>query len=252
MNEDRDIKEPELDEEQESPVVAKLDNLALRDRVYDSLAGAVRAGRFAPGEVVTIRGLAQILGTSAMPVREAVSRLITEGAFESLPNRTMRVPQGSIAALAELTSVRMMVEGQAAALAAEYVTPAEFEQIKRANDAYDAAVRARDLAGALAINGQFHFLIYGAARAPLLLSIIEMLWLRGGPYIAAEIRAMSNREALLNERGTVHHYEMLAALADHDPNAMRKALCADIHDASVWLRENILGGVPGPGEGPVS
>jgi DNA-binding GntR family transcriptional regulator len=239
-----------LDDE-DSPVLAKLDNVALRHRVYESLAGALRAGRFAPGELVTIRGLAQILGTSPMPVREAVSRLTTEGALEVLPNRTMRVPQTSIAALAELTSVRMTVEGQAAALAAENVTAEALASIQAANDHYAAAARNQDIATALAANGEFHFAIYRAAKSPLLLAIIEMLWMRGGPYIAAEMRAMSKGGGvMLNDRGTVHHEEMLAALADRDPNAMRKALCADIGDAAVWLREHILKGAAALRRGP--
>jgi DNA-binding GntR family transcriptional regulator len=56
------------------------------------LKQAVLAGAFKPGEIVTLRGLAKRLTIGDTPVREAVKRLIAEGAFEALPNRSARVP----------------------------------------------------------------------------------------------------------------------------------------------------------------
>ena len=110
----------DLSPEDDLPAVAKLSNVALRERVYDELANALRAGRFAPATMVTIRGLAEMLGTSTMPVREAVSRLVTERALEMLPNRTLRVPIISLTTLDELIDTRATVEGRAAWLAADH------------------------------------------------------------------------------------------------------------------------------------
>src|SRR5262249_30208271 len=64
----------------------------MRVRVYRALARGLMAGMFKPGEAVTLRTLATRLGTSAMPVREAVSRLIAERALILLPNRSVIVP----------------------------------------------------------------------------------------------------------------------------------------------------------------
>src|ERR1700736_2935673 len=61
-------------------------------RAYTSLKQAVLSGGFKPGEVVTLRALANRLAIGDTPVREAVKRLISEGAFEGLPNRSARVP----------------------------------------------------------------------------------------------------------------------------------------------------------------
>jgi len=61
-------------------------------RAYQSLKQAVLSGGFKPGEVVTLRALATRLAIGDTPVREAVKRLISEGAFEGLPNRSARVP----------------------------------------------------------------------------------------------------------------------------------------------------------------
>ena len=64
----------------------------VQDRVYTEMRRALIGGLFEPGQVLTIRGLADALATSTMPVREAVGRLITEKALEALPNRSARVP----------------------------------------------------------------------------------------------------------------------------------------------------------------
>ena len=67
----------------------------VQDRVYQELRRALVGGLFAPGQVLTIRQLADALATSTMPVRDAVGRLITEQALEILPNRSIRA--GAIA-----------------------------------------------------------------------------------------------------------------------------------------------------------
>ena len=222
-------------------VAEKLENSAMRDRVYERMSTALQAGRFSPGEAVTIRGLAELFGTSPMPVREAVSRLVTEGALETLPNRTMRVPQISEPALTELTMVRMTLEGQAAALAAQGMTPEGFADVRNANEAYGRAVEAGNVAQALQANRDFHFAIYRAAGSTLLLSMIEMLWLRGGPFIAAELRGMAKRGGMLARSGMVHHFEMLAALAGRDPAGAERALRADLSAAAEWYRTTFFG-----------
>src|SRR5882762_3745196 len=65
----------------------------IKKQAYATLKEALLAGRFRPGEIVTVRSLSELLGTSAMPVREALLRLTSEGAFEDLPNRSVRVPR---------------------------------------------------------------------------------------------------------------------------------------------------------------
>jgi DNA-binding GntR family transcriptional regulator len=220
--------------------VEKSANLALRDKAYGEVANALRAGLFPPSSTVTIRGLAQMLGTSTMPVREAVSRLITERALEMLPNRTLRVPTITLPMLEELIDTRITVEGRAAALAATRMNSADFSRIKAANERYGHALDAGDIPGAAAANEQLHFAIYRAARSPLLLSIIEMLWLQSGPYVASILgHAHATTEALY-DRGVMHHFSILAALAKRDPEATSAALQADLRDAAEWYKGHLF------------
>jgi DNA-binding GntR family transcriptional regulator len=220
--------------------MSRLSNVALRDRAYSEIANALRAGKFAPASMVTIRGLAEMLGTSTMPVREAVSRLVTERALEMLPNRTLRVPTISLPMLDELFDVRVTVEGRAAALAAQRMSNADFTRIKLANESYGHALDDGDLAAAVEANEQLHFAIYRASGSTLLLSIIETLWLQSGPYLASVLRKRHTAADSLHERGVMHHFDILAALAKRDPDAACKAVQADIADAGAWYKGQIF------------
>lgn len=224
----------------DTPAVSRLSTVALRERVYAELADALRSGRFAPSATVTIRGLAASLGTSTMPVREAVSRLVTEGALDMLPNRTLRVPTVSIERLDELIDARIAIESHAAARAAERMTQAQFSAIKAANEVYSHAVDAADVPAAVAANEKMHFAIYRAAQSTLMLSIIEMLWLQSGPYIASIMKKMQAAQETLHDRGVMHHFNILAALAKRDPGAAADALKADILDAAAWYKNQIF------------
>ncbi|UIF87775.1 GntR family transcriptional regulator [Cupriavidus necator] len=235
----------------DAPAVAKLNNVALRERVYEELANALRSGRFSAATTVTIRGLAASLGTSTMPVREAVSRLVTEGALELMPNRTLRVPSVSPERLRELIDARATVEGRAAWLAAERMTSADFQAIKAANEAYSHAVDAGEISRAVAANERLHFAIYEAAHSELLLSIIKMLWLQSGPYIASVMKKMQAIDyETLHDRGVMHHFNILAALARRDSQAASDAVQGDITEAADWYRERIFNAVEEPVEVP--
>ena len=199
----------------------------VQDQVYQTLRTAIIAGRFKPGQRMTIRSLAQELGTSAMPVRDAVGRLSNERALEVLRNRAIVVPLMTVDKLRELTTIRIEVEGLAAEHAAAQITRQELRQLRKISDAFLAAGRDGDLARYMAQNQEFHFSIYRAARMPLLTRIIENLWLQFGPTL----HALLTRYAL-TEYDTSHHDAALAALAAGDGPAARTAIAGDLQDAA--------------------
>ena len=84
--------------------IEKIDQSKLRESAYSSLRDAFLRGEFAPGDVVSLRNLADMLGTSMTPVREAVRRLVAEGALMDTPSRTLVVPPLVLA-----TSVMSMI-----------------------------------------------------------------------------------------------------------------------------------------------
>ena len=110
----------------------------LGQQVYRRLYDRLMSGALLPGAKLTLRGLAEELGTSMQPIREAVSRLAAEGALELAPNRLIRVPCFSRAQTDELWSMRVLLEGYAAAL---FATRAESDEIARLVEINESSTR---------------------------------------------------------------------------------------------------------------
>ena len=178
-------------------LVEPLDRQTLGERAYARLADLLISGRLAPGEKLSLRAAADVLGVSIMPVREAVSRLVADKALEVTPNRAVRVPLLSAAQFRDLTTVRIAIEGHAAAQAALHRDDSDLLSIARAEEAMraESELPAPDLPRAVELNKTFHFAVYDAAHSPILVEIIRALWLKAGPVINLDLRANPERLA---------------------------------------------------------
>jgi DNA-binding GntR family transcriptional regulator len=219
-------------EESSSVVVNRVVRETLNDRVYEELKRAIVAGHFAPGTGLTLRALAKAVGTSEMPVRDAVRRLVVERGLANLPNRSFVVPVLDLAEFREITEIRMHLEPLAARHAAENVTPAD---IKLLMATLTSLEKADSQARYLELNHKLHFKIYDASRRPTLISMIESIWLRSGPLLnTVELKA-GKRFANKNHRAAVE------ALAAHDGKAAASAIAADIAQGAEftveWMRQ---------------
>ena len=210
------------------PDFAPVEKETVHERVYLELRTALMTGAFAPGQNVTIRSLAKAFGTSAMPVREALRRLVAEQALQILPNRSVIVPLMSRAKLDELRRVRVVLEGMAAEQAARHVTPKEIAKLARLIDQMHPMVMSGDAKTYLAANQDFHFTIYRAARSQVLLPMIESLWLQIGPLLNLLLRDQSIAEMF----AVKHHAAALEALRQGDGPGARAAIAGDISEAA--------------------
>src|SRR3954465_8001989 len=120
--------------------IRQIDVTTMQERVYQELRNALYQGRFLPGEVLTIRSLAEALGTSPMPVREAIQRLVTENALTQLPNRTIRVASLTQETYDEWIRLRCEIEGWAAQRAAQRATPAICKRLREINKEFGKAI----------------------------------------------------------------------------------------------------------------
>src|SRR5687768_10906333 len=93
--------------------LAPVENSNLHQKVYIQLREAIMSGKFRPGESVTLRGLASALGTSVMPARDAVLRLVTERALHST-GRSVKVPSLTFEQLQDIERFRILLEGEGA------------------------------------------------------------------------------------------------------------------------------------------
>lgn len=204
-----------------------------QNRAYRALKTAVLAGRFHPGTSVTLASLSEMLGTSDMPVREALKRLTAEGAFEAAPNRSARVPVLSEQAMRQILELRVELEGRAAAEAAERMSKRDIDQLAALDKAMGAALDARDLAAYVQLNMEFHFGIYRVADNEPLLSLIEALWLRMAPVVAFNLTRAENVDDLqLDAAGRAHHANILAAFRALDGPRACEELRADLRHPS--------------------
>jgi DNA-binding GntR family transcriptional regulator len=208
----------------------------LQAQAYAQLREALMNGRFLPGQAITVRAAAAALGTSPMPVRGALQLLEAEGALVARDQRrTLMIPSLSRAELAELRDIRVLLEGHAAARAAEHVTPTELKQAGAHLAAMRRAASAGDVGGYTLANWSFHSTIYRASRMKRLLAAVESLWLRIGPYVA---RMLPTRASLM--RSLPNHERALAALRRRDRAAARRAIVADITDCAAELDRHLI------------
>ena len=201
----------------------------LGDSAYENMANAVTTGVFHPGERLTIRGLSDMLGVSSTPVRDAIKRLVLEGALEQQGSKVVRVPTIFSDAYSEIADLRVTLEGIAAHSAAEKATSKQVAQMKLTIDLNEDAIKTKDWMAATKLNNQFHFSLAEMAEKPVLLEILQMLWLRVGPTIAAHYE-FGGRSMI------EHHYSVYEAICVGDGAAAARAIGADIEGA----RESIL------------
>jgi DNA-binding GntR family transcriptional regulator len=212
------------------PALKQVENVTLREQVTQSVRSALMNGHFQPGQAVTVKSITEMLGASVMPAREAMNRLIAEGALELRANRTVIVPVLSRHEFDELTDLRCHVEGLAAEQAADRSGPAHIARLREIDRAMRAGGRRGDADAYLDGNFQFHFVIYRLGASAFMLSLIEKLWLRVGPLI----RSCFNDTGFSDSRR--HHAQIIASLACGDAAGLRAAIVADIAAAAQTIR----------------
>ena len=216
-------------------LVTPLKRQTLSANVYEQLKELVMSGQMMPGEQISLRSTATALGVSVMPVREAMQRLVAEQALEVTPNRAMRVPTLTASQFREITTIRINLEGLATEQAATSWTDVGLRQIIEWDERFSSEMATAKPNGTrlITFNKELHFAIYGAAKMPLLLQMIEALWLRIGPILNYDLRSGSRR---IEERVAVsHHAALVKALQQRDGAAARIALQGDIESAAAFI-----------------
>lgn len=205
----------------------------LSARVYQDLRELIISGQLQPGERLTLAGMATALGTSVMPVREALNKLAADDALEILPNKSVRVPLITRARFQELVVIRLVVEGLAVETAATRITAAQLRTLAGLEQAFrrEIALSQPDVNQIIQINKRFHFTAYAAAQMPVLMGLIEGLWLRIGPVLNLDLRNQGSRRRSDLPSVTAHS-ALLQAMRAGDGVAARTALASDINSAA--------------------
>lgn len=214
----------------------------VHEKVYQTLKRATMCGRFRPGEFLVSRSLAVELGTSEMPVREAIKRLSTEGAVEPTALRKFRIPALEPEKLKGVFAARLILEGAAIERASQLRTDADLARIREIHEQIkieqSRQVQRKNQNGTtslqyMELNQKFHFTIYEIAGIPALIPLIESLWLQYMPAVAQHsdilLDQLSAAEmAEFNRKENEHHERICQALLEKDATKAREALIQDI------------------------
>lgn len=203
--------------------------------VYQLLRSNLLCGRIKPGIPLTIRGLAEILEVSPMPVREALHRLACESAVEVKNNRRVIVPLMTAEKFSELCNLRILLEAHAAEGALPYIKEEDINHLEYLDANIDAAVEADDIDNISLSNQAFHRYLYSANPFQISVPLIESLWLQLGPFSRIAINKLE--KVYLVDR----HVEAIEALKQRNQFGLRRAIEADIRDgiASIKTVEGI-------------
>lgn len=206
---------------------------SVHDLVYKEIRQSLMVGMFAPGEKVSLRSLAQQVGTSLTPVRGAVNRLIAEGAFEVLPNRWVVIPSMTEEKFDEIIYWRIQLETEAIRRVVRNANKGLINRIEKINKRIHKVVKnGKDRKDLLIENYEFHFAIYRESQSAILLPMIESLWLQCGPFTYYSL--LSPRD-LWNAK---FHDEIIAALKSGDENLAARAVKNDISNTAKFLKES--------------
>jgi DNA-binding GntR family transcriptional regulator len=190
--------------------------------VYRDLRARILFGDYAPGQSLTLQGLAQDIAAGMTPIREAVRRLTAEGAVRMRGNRRLEVPVLTRGDIDELSFLRSELEPELTRRATPRLSAGQISTLRQLDRQLDAAIKAGDIPGYLHLNHAFHHGLYAAAEAPILLETAERLWLRFGP----SLRVVCGRFGTLNLPD--QHAEILTALELGDASAAAHAMREDV------------------------
>ena len=217
------------------PAIAVRENLS--QRAYLRIRSSLIHSELRPGQRLVLRPLAAELRLSPTPVREALLRLVSEQALALDERGTAIVPVIGLEEFREIIEIRCDLEGRAAARAALQATAAEIEHIAHLAQAFHDAVGKDDRAAVLGSNADLHRMVCRVARAPLILRILEGIWMRIGPVY---VLRSQDPEPPEGGDGVHPHDRLLAALRDRDGEAAHDAMVMDVRRSSESLERSLI------------
>lgn len=159
----------------------KAQRVSLTMQVEHSLKGALITGSLKPGARLITKEIADKLGTSITPVREALLRLVSSGALHATPAQAFLVPEVTLERYNEINAIRKQLEPMAVAAACQKMSDGKLEALRKMSEAFHEAMRNGNVQQALHANRIFRFTLYQYAEMPTLNALIEQLWVRIGP-----------------------------------------------------------------------
>lgn len=194
----------------------------LRETVCETLREAIRKGILEPGERLMEVQLAEELGISRTPVREAIRKLEQEGYVIMMPRRGTYVSSVSVSDIKEIFEIRSALESLSTGLAARRIEPDELEKLRALLTEIEGHIKIRDMDKIVETDIEFHGLLYRVSRNERLVAIIGNLKEQLARFRTLSMSYPGRLQETLEE-----HRAMVEAIAAGDVEAARDA--ADRH-----------------------
>lgn len=192
------------------------------ERLYRALRTQIMTGELGPGTALTLRGVARRFEVSMTPAREAVRRLVAEGALTLSSSGRVATPEPSQERIEELAALRAMIEPELAARALPRAHLALIDRLAAINMSIGEAVARQDAVAYVRSNLEFHRTLYLRAQSPAMLAVLETVWLQLGPTMRALYAKMPRQEP------PHHHRLILSALRAGDEPGLRLSVRTDV------------------------
>ena len=209
---------------------------SLATQAYQRLKMQFMLGEMQPGRRLKYREVANELGISVTPAREALFKLVAERIFNFGATGTIVVPELGESACLQLWDIRLLLEAHCAELAVQHATPALIRDLERAHKLMVQAKQARRLRDGMQQNLMFHFLLYRHARSPILLSLIEDVWARSAAYVRFFHSYHVEKRNDSAAQGPHMHSTIISALRSKDIRRVKNGIERDLLE----VRDGIL------------
>ena len=208
--------------------------LPLRDVVFNTLRQAILKGELAPGERLMEIQLAEKLGVSRTPIREAIRKLELEGLVLMIPRRGAEVARISEKSMRDVLEVRRSLEELAIELACQRMTDEEFKELQRAQEAFKSAVEHGSAMEIAETDEAYHDIIYNSTGNMRLVQILNNLREQMYRYRLEYIKDEDKRQILL-----VEHNKIYKALCSRHVEEAKQAMREHIDNQEITVLKNI-------------
>jgi DNA-binding GntR family transcriptional regulator len=211
----------------------------LRRIVADRLRTMIAQGELRAGEWLRQERLSRALGMSFTPIREALKQLEAEGLVEHVPYRGVRVVTFSLDDLLDIYGMRSVLEGLAAANAAERITPEQLAELRELDQRMKSLTGPENLAEVRALNQRFHLLIAEASERKYLIRTLNAIWTWFPTMLWSQFLPENSDPPERESEDNAEHGLILGALEARDPEAAREAIQRHIDRARRTLLDFI-------------
>ena len=208
--------------------------LPLREVVFNTLRRAILRGELVPGQRLMEIQLAEKMGVSRTPVREAIRKLELEGLVVMIPRKGAEVAHISGKNLRDVLEVRRALEELAGELACKRMTEEELRQLEKANHKFISVLGSDDITVIAQADEAFHGLIYRATDNDRLIQMVNHLREQMYRYRIEHIKDRSQRKLLVQE-----HQEIMRALSARDVEATRRTIRNHINKQEITVGKHI-------------